>query len=302
MIATPEPHTDPPTAATSPFVSALRARWTAGRHLCVGLDPLPERIPTAFTAGVSFADAVFAFNRTIVDATKGHVCAYKPNAAYYEALGKDGHRALVATVAYIHEMAPGIPVLLDAKRADIGETNERYAVAAFEIVGADAITVHPWFGRDALAPFLDRADKGIIVMAANSNPGAGEVQDLPVGPHAEPLAVHLARQVAERWNTHGNCGVTVGATNSARMAAVRAAVGDMPMLVLGIGAQGGDIDAAMQAGRDSTGAGMIVSTSRAVIYAAAPDAPPETVAEAIALAASSLNTRLANALAKPTLS
>lgn len=297
MIITPA--LDPAQFASgNPFVNALRARWAAGKHLCVGLDPLPERIPQTFLSGASLGDAVFAFNRTIVDATRDQVCAYKPNAAYYEALGEEGHHALVATVAYIHETSPGIPVLLDAKRADIGETNERYAVAAFDIVGADAITVHPWFGREALAPFLTRADKGIIVMAANSNPGAGEVQDLRVGPRHEPLAVHLARQVAEEWNTLGNCGVTVGATNPQRMAEVRAAVGDMPLLVLGIGAQGGDIDAAMQAGRDSTGAGMIVSTSRAVTYAAPLDASIDTARERIRTAATALNDRLVAALSR----
>lgn len=286
-------HPDPGT----PFVSALRARWALGKHLCVGLDPLPERIPHVFQTGATVGEAVFAFNRTIVDATRDQVCAYKPNAAWYEALGEEGHRALVATVAYIHATSPGVPVLLDAKRADIGETSARYAVAAFDVVGADAITLHPWFGREALAPFLDRADKGIIVMAANSNPGAGEIQDLPVGPQGEPLAVHMARTVAAHWNTHGNCGVTVGATNPQRMAAVRAVVGDMPLLVLGIGAQGGDLAAAMQAGRDSTGAGMIVSTSRAVIYAAPVDATSEQVATAAHDAAAALNTRLQSALA-----
>ena len=297
--ATPSPSgtTSTPPASPNPFVAALRARWSAGRHLCVGLDPLPERIPPAFRDGVSIGEAVVAFNRAIVDATRDHVCAYKPNAAWYEALGEDGHRALVATVAYIHETAPGIPVLLDAKRADIGETNARYAVAAFEVIGADAVTVHPWFGREALSPFLERADKGIIVMAANSNPGAGEVQDLPVGPGGESLAVHMARQVAGTWNALGNCGVTVGATNPERMAAVRAAVGDLPLLVLGIGAQGGDIEAAMRAGRDSTGAGMIVSTSRAVIYAAGPDATADATARAADAAARALNDRLVAALA-----
>ena len=289
----------PATPPTAPFVAALRTRWASGRHLCVGLDPLPERIPQVFRTNVSIGEAVLAFNRAIVDATRDHVCAYKPNAAYYEALGEEGHRALVATVKHIHETCPGIPVLLDAKRADIGETNARYAVAAFDVVGADALTVHPWFGREALSPFLERADKGIVVMAANSNPGAGEVQDLPAGPDGEPLAVHMARQVAETWNALGNCAVTAGATNPERMRAVREAVGDMPLLVLGIGAQGGDIGAAMRAGRDSTGAGMIVSTSRAVIYAAPPDASADAALTAAQGAASALNARLAAALAVP---
>ena len=297
MIDSPHPDTPAATMTTAPFVAALRARWAMGRHLCVGLDPLSERIPATFRHGVSPGEAVLAFNRAIVEATHEHVCAYKPNAAWYEALGDEGHRALVATVAVIHEMAPGIPVLLDAKRADIGETNERYATAAFDVIGADAITVHPWFGREALAPFLDRADKGVIVMAANSNPSAGEVQDLPIGADGEPLAVHLARQVATTWNAHGNCGVTVGATNPARMAAIRAAVGDLPLLVLGIGAQGGDIAGAMAAGRDSHGAGMIVSTSRAVIYAARPNAPASEAMAAIGDAAAGLNAQLAAALA-----
>lgn len=277
------------------FYQALRARWTTGRFLCIGLDPYLERIPECFRRGSpSVEETLVSFNRAVIDATHDLVCAYKPNAAYFEALGEAGLRALIRTVHYLKETYPEISVLLDAKRADIGETNAAYATAAFDIIGADAMTVHPWFGRQALEPILDRADKGVIVMGANSNPGAGEFQDLPIGPESEPLAVYVARSVATSWNRLGNCGVTVGATNPGRMAEVRAAVGDMPLLVLGLGAQGGDLTRAIQAGRDSQGAGMIVSTSRVVLYAAPLDASRDTVHDLVRQAAHRFNTAIAS--------
>lgn len=274
------------------FYHSLRTLWTAGRFLCIGLDPYPDRIPQIFLSGRSIEETILSFNRAIIDATFEFVCAYKPNSAYYEALGEAGLRALIATVRYLKETHPEIPVVLDAKRADIGETNAAYATAAFDIIGADAVTVHPWFGRDALRPILDRADKGVIVMAANSNSGAGEFQDLPAGEGGEALAVHVARRVATTWNVRGNCAVTVGATNPARIAEVRAAVGDLPLLVLGIGAQGGDLVRTIQAGRDSRRAGMIVSTSRAVLYTAPLEADVESVTTAARNAARDFNSAM----------
>lgn len=166
----------------SPFVTALESRWQQGLFLCVGLDPRHDLLPQRFASLPTSEEAVASFNRAIVDTTHDLVCAYKPNVAYYEALGKAGHRALVATVRYIKDTYPAIPVILDAKRGDVGETSRAYAHALFEVLGADGVTVHPYLGQSSLAPFLDRGDKGIIVMGANSNSGAGEFQDLPVGP------------------------------------------------------------------------------------------------------------------------
>ena len=261
--------------------------------MCVGLDPSLERIPEIFSSLSSIDDAIFSFNRAIIDATHEFVCAYKPNSAYYEAYGEAGLRTLIRTVRYLKLSHPDILVILDAKRADIGETNAAYAAAAFDVIGADAMTVHPWFGREALQPILDRADKGIIVMGANSNPGAGEFQDLPVGERGEPLAVHVARSVATSWNRLGNCAITVGATNPQRMSEVRGAVGDLPLLVLGLGAQGGDTVKAIQAGRDSRGSGMIVSTSRAILCSAPLDASSDQVQLAAREAAFEFNNAIA---------
>jgi len=249
------------------YTSLLRARWAQGSFLCVGLDADLRRLPASFAEAASPADAIVAFNTAIIDATHDLVCAYKPNSAWYEALGSDGHPALSRTIHYIKDRYPGIPVILDAKRGDIGETNAAYARSVFDDLGADCVTVHPYFGRESLEPILERADKGVIVMGANSNPGAGEFQDLPVGPEGEPLYAYVARQVATHWNALGNCGLTVGATNPGKIARVREVAPDLPLLVLGIGAQGGDLAASVHAGLDSRSEGIIVNASRAVIYA-----------------------------------
>jgi orotidine-5'-phosphate decarboxylase len=162
-------------------------------------------------------------------------------------------------------------VILDAKRADIGTTNLGYVQAAFDIIGVDAITVHPYLGKEALAPFLARKEKGIIVLAKTSNPGAGEFQDLPVGDLQEPLYQVVARHVAQNWNANGNCALVVGATYPADLKKVRAIIGDMPILIPGIGVQGGEIAATVAAGKDSRGWGMIINSSRGVIFASKED-------------------------------
>jgi orotidine-5'-phosphate decarboxylase len=162
--------------------------------------------------------------------------------AFYEALGRDGWDALFNTIDYIKTTYPGIPVILDANRGDIGTTNEAYTTAVFDELKADAVTVHPYFGQEALKPFLERKDKGIIIMASNSNPGAGEFQDLPVRDAGEPLYKVVARQVATAWNKNGNCVVTVGATYPDKISQVRSVVGDMPLLVLCVGQQGGEVE------------------------------------------------------------
>ncbi len=260
------------------FRELLEAQWFRGKFVCVGLDSEFGKIPeSAHKNGnecdVSVANTIVAFNRAIVEATKDIVCAYKPNAAFYEAHGAEGIAALQRTIADIHAIAPDVPVILDAKRADIGNTNAGYVDAAFDFLQADAITVHPYLGAEALQPFLARAEKGIIVLCRTSNPGAGEFQDLIVrvcdgaSETAMPLYRFVAMQVAHEWNKNGNCALVVGATYPEELARVRKIVGDMPILIPGIGVQGGDVEKTVSAGKDSRGQGMIINSSRGIIFA-----------------------------------
>jgi orotidine-5'-phosphate decarboxylase len=246
------------------FVEQLRARWEAGTLLCIGLDPEVERLPKAIR-GASATERFVAFNRAIVEATADLVCAYKPNAAFYEAHGPAGMEALVRTIALIRAIAPAVPVLLDAKRGDMANTSRLYARAVFDACAADAVTVQPYQGEEALMPFLERAERGVFVLCRTSNPGAVEMQDLAVA--GEPLFLALARRVAERWNTRGNCGLVVGATWPDELRAIRAVAPELPILVPGIGAQGGDLAASVRAGRDARGQGLLLSASRSVLYA-----------------------------------
>ena len=253
--------------STPTFVSQLEQCWNQDNFVCVGLDSDYNHIPESVKSLDSVEEALFAFNRDIIDATHDLVCAYKPNAAFYEMQGDAGLRALIRTVRYIRETYPHIPIILDAKRADIGSTNLGYVKAAFDIIGVDAITVHPYLGKEALAPFLARREKGIIVLAKTSNPGSAEFQNLPVGESQEPLYQVVARHVATTWNSNGNCALVVGATYPAELKKVRTIVGDMPILIPGIGAQGGEVAATVIAGKDSRGCGMIINSSRAIIFA-----------------------------------
>jgi orotidine-5'-phosphate decarboxylase len=231
--------------------------------LCVGLDPdmakLPKHVREAETP-------YFAFNKAIIDATADLVCAYKPNSAFYEARGAAGIEELKQTCAYIREKAPAVSIILDFKRGDIGNTNNYYAQFAFEYVGADAITIHPWSGREGLQAFLDREDKGIIVWCKGSNSGSGEFQDLET--NGRKLYLQVAQNVKNDWNGHGNCLLVVGATYPRELAEIRNLVGDeMVFLVPGLGAQGGDVEAAMKAGLSRAGRGLIVNSARSIIYA-----------------------------------
>ena len=253
--------------APSTFLEKLTARWQQKHFVCVGLDVDYELLPAIAKEQRTIEDAIFVFNRVVIDATANLVCAYKPNSAFYERYGEAGIRALSRTISYSRNSFPHIPIILDAKRADIGSTNIGYVLSAFDELGVDAITVHPYLGKEALAPFLERKDKGIIVLAKTSNPGSGEFQDLLVGEDHVPLYQVVARNVAQYWNKNGNCGLVVGATYPAELRRVRELVGDMPLLIPGIGAQGGDVAATVAAGRDSRGWGMIISASRSVIYA-----------------------------------
>jgi len=233
--------------------------------LCIGLDPDPARFPAHF-AGRS--DAIFEFCRAIVDATADLACCFKPQIAYFAA--RRAEDQLEGIIAHIHEKHPGLPVILDAKRGDIGSTAELYAIEAFERYGADAVTVNPYLGRDSVEPFLAHRDKGVILLCRTSNPGGSDLQFLEVeGPNGkERLYERVARLVAGEWNQHSQCALVVGATFPTEIRRVRELVGDMPLLVPGIGAQGGDIAATVKAGRNSSGLGLMINSSRAILYAA----------------------------------
>jgi orotidine-5'-phosphate decarboxylase len=270
----------------------LEERFRAGALVCIGLDSDFEKLPASLIAEhESPEEAVFIFNRDIIDATFEHACAYKPNAAFYEVLGDSGLRALKRTVSYVHEHYPEIPVILDAKRGDLGNTNEAYARAVFDELEVDGLTVHPYMGREAAKPFLDRKDRGIFILAKTSNPGSGEFQDIKV--EGEALYKFVARHVAESWNEHGNCGVVVGATYPEELWAVREIVGDMPILVPGIGAQGGDIVKTVQAGKGRESFGLIINSSRGIIFASS----GADYASAAAFAAAELGNAIRGALA-----
>jgi orotidine-5'-phosphate decarboxylase len=244
----------------------LAGHFAGGRHLAVGLDPVPERIPQSVAPGAPAAERVVEFSRQIVEATADLAAAYKPNAAFYEALGEDGFHVLEETVATIRQRAPRAAVILDAKRADIGSTNAGYVAAAFEELGADAITVHPYLGGEALAPFLAREDKLVFVLARTSNPGAGEFQDLLTD--GLPLYRYVARAVANDWNAAGNCGLVVGATYPAEMRAIRKDVPPpMPILIPGVGAQGGDVAAVVAANREAGSNAFLINAARSILYA-----------------------------------
>ncbi|RDS82997.1 orotidine-5'-phosphate decarboxylase [Dyella monticola] len=243
------------------FMQSLQAAWAGNNSLvCVGLDPEPAKFPAHLK---DRADAVFEFVSAIVDATADLVCAYKPQIAHFAALRAED--TLERLIAHIHVKHPGIPVILDAKRGDIGSTAQHYVTEAFERYGADAVTLNPYLGRDSIQPFLDRADKGVILLCHTSNPGAADLQDLDVG--GKPLYQHVARLIAQEWNTHGNCALVTGATWPEQLAQVRALIGDIPLLVPGIGAQGGDVEAVVRNGRTAAGSGLMINSSRAILYA-----------------------------------
>jgi orotidine-5'-phosphate decarboxylase len=230
--------------------------------LCVGLDSEIGKIPKHITES---EHPQSTFNKTIMDATHDLVCAYKPNTAFYEARGVGGMEALKRTCDYIREKYPDVLIILDAKRADIGSTNEGYVKFAFDYLGADAITLHPYLGKEALKPFLERKDKGCIILCRTSNPGSGELQDLVTA--GRPLYQVIAEKVSREWNDNDNCALVVGATYPDELATVRQMVGDMPLLVPGIGAQGGDLEKTVKAGVDIHKTGAVITASRSIIFA-----------------------------------
>lgn len=224
------------------FLDKITAKWDQGKFVCIGLD-----------------QADFEANKKVIDATHDLVCAYKPNAAFYS------DTQLQETVDYIKKTHPDIPIILDAKRGDVSNTNEAYVKQIFDDLGVDAVTVHPYLGKESLQPFLDRKDKGIIILVKTSNPGAGEFQDLETG--GKPLYQVVAEHV-KSWGS--NVAVVVGATYPEELKIVRKIVGDMPILVPGIGSQGGDLKGTLQNGLNSKKQGLIISASRSIIFAGDP--------------------------------
>ncbi len=252
-------------AASAPL-RKLEARMDAvDSLLCVGLDPELARLPERFR---NQANPLFAFCREIIDATASFACAFKPNTAFFEAHGAQGWSELELVCAHLREHHPDLFLICDAKRADIGSTNGGYVSAVFDRLQADAITLHPYLGREALRPFLDRQDKASIVLCRTSNPGAGELQDLQAGGKA--LWEHVAERVSKDWDEHGNCMLVVGATWPEEMRCIREIAPEMTFLVPGIGAQGGDVQATVHAGLRPDGKGLVISSSRAIMYAGDP--------------------------------
>jgi orotidine-5'-phosphate decarboxylase len=225
--------------------------------LCVGLDPDPAKIPAHL---MKKSDPVFQFNRAVIDATAEFAAAFKPNLAFYEALGSEGLDILRRTVAYIPN---GRLIIGDAKRGDIGSTAERYARALIDL-GFDSFTVNPFLGEDSVRPFIADPSKGAFMLCLTSNPGSRDFQQLRVD--GEPLYLHIARAVV-KWNDRANCGLVVGATHPGELSAVRGAATDLPFLIPGVGAQGGDIESTIVAGTDSGGGMAFINASRSILYA-----------------------------------
>lgn len=242
----------------------LRAAATNKSWLCVGLDPDPVKMPANISRDIG---GIEIFLKAIIDSTSDLVCAYKPNSAFFEIYGGPGFELLKRVIEYIPDK---IPVILDAKRADIGNTSKMYAQAAFDYLGADAITVNPYLGHDSLKPFLDYTDKGVIILCVTSNPSSADFQKLTLGkiPANNVMLYEKVASLACQWNSSGNVGLVVGATSPAELAAVRKLVGDdIPILVPGVGAQGGELASALISGSNSAGKLAIINVSRSVIYA-----------------------------------
>lgn len=247
------------------FIEKLHAAWTRSNSLlCVGLDPELSRFPKCLAPN---RRAILDFNKAIIDATHDLVCAFKPQIAYFSA--ESAEKELEQTIDYIKVNYPHIPVILDAKRGDIGSTAQQYAAEAFDRYNADAVTVNPYMGFDAIEPFTSYKERGVIILCRTSNPGAASIQDLIV--EGEPLYKRVARLAATQWNENNNCLLVMGATWPEQMADIRSVVGDMPFLVPGVGAQGGDIGAMVESGQTKNGSGLVISSSRAVLYASPKD-------------------------------
>lgn len=243
------------------FIDKIKECWLSKNSLlCVGLDPDINRIPEHLKEN---DHPILEFTRLIVDATHDLVCAYKPQIAYFSAFGAEAELEMI--IQYIHENYPGIPVILDAKRGDIGSTAEMYSIEAFDRYKADAVTVNPYLGGDTLRPFLDREEKGVILLCRTSNPGAGDLQDIES--NGEKLYRIIAKRAAEEWNYNNNIMLVVGATYPEELKDIRLITGNIPLLVPGIGAQGGDVERVVKNGTTKDGTGIVINSSRGIIYA-----------------------------------
>lgn len=233
--------------------------------VCVGLDSDFEKLPDRFK-DKEFPQ--FEFNKWIIDQTAQYAAAFKPNSAFYEARGDQGLRELKMALDYIHEKHPDVFTIYDAKKADIGNTNNGHVAYIFGWLGFDAVTLNVYPGKEALKPFLDKADKACIFWCRSSNPGAGEFQDLVV--NGKPLWQVVTEHISSLWNYNNNCMLVAGATYPEELKKIRSIVGDMTLLVPGLGAQGGDVKATVQAGLNSDKRGMIINSSRGIIFATDP--------------------------------
>lgn len=243
------------------FMEKLKVTGRRNRSLvCVGLDPDLKKLPECVKEKEF---PIFEFNKAIIDATSDWVCCYKPQAAYYAGQGADAE--LKMTIDYIHERYPDTPVILDVKRGDIGSTAEMYAREAFERYDADAVTVNPYMGFDTLKPFLDHAERGVIILCRTSNPNSGDLQELSAG--GKMVYEHVAELARDKWNYNGNAGLVIGATYPDELRRVREICPEMLFLVPGVGAQGGDVEKVIRNGCDAAGGGLAINSSRGIIYA-----------------------------------
>jgi orotidine-5'-phosphate decarboxylase len=241
-----------------PFIDLLKRRWAeADSLLCVGLDPDADRVPEP---AASSREPLFEFCVSIVDATADLVCAFKPQIAYFAALGAEAQ--LARLIEYIHRNHPEVPVILDAKRGDIGATARLYAVEAFDRYGADAVTVNAYLGKESLDPYLEYPGRGVVVLCRTSNPDSAWLQNHPP---EDPVFLRIASAV-KGWNSD-QLMLVAGATYAEDLARIREVAGDVPLLVPGVGAQGGDLASVMAAGLDSRGYGLVINASRSVLYA-----------------------------------
>lgn len=233
--------------------------------LCVGLDPDLDKIPKRFLKN---KNPLFEFNKNIIDATFDLVCCFKPQFAFYASHGLLGIKSLIQTINYIQLKYPQIPIILDAKRGDIGSTAEQYVKEVFDVYSVDAVTANPYLGFDSLKPFLERKDKGIIILARTSNSGAADFQDLKI--NGEELYVKVAKRIVEWDKIYNNCLMVVGATWPEQLRKVRKIAPDMFFLIPGIGAQGGDLEKTLQVGLTKDKSGLIISSSRGIIFSENP--------------------------------
>lgn len=244
--------------------------------LCVGLDPDYEKLPEQFKKEEF---PLFAFNKWIIDETKEFAAAYKPNSAFYEVQGPRGLEELKMTAEYLQQTVPDAFTIVDIKRGDIGNTNQAYADAYYDYYGFDAVTMHPYMGKEPLQYFLSRKDKACIILVRTSNPGAGEFQDILVD--GKPLWQVIAKRIRDDWNENENCMLVIGAPYPEELRKARELMGEMTFLVPGVGSQGGDVRAVIQAGKNGTGRGLIVNASRSIIFSSSPRDAARTLRDEI---------------------